>query len=647
MDSRSSRVIAGVTIRRRRAVLLCLFAGVLAARAAAARIPIDEGDRVVLPGNVPARARLESDLGPADPDLPMETMTLVLSGRPGAADALSRLLASQQDPSSPLFHRWITPEEFGRRFGASDETLAVVVDWLQGHGFTVDRMAAGRRWVNFSGTVRQVEDAFRAPIHVFAAEDAIRHANVADPTIPRALAPIVGGILSLHDFPRQRALSPERRRLERTEPAVNFQGGDHGLGPADFAVLYDVGPLYHGGIDGAGASIAVIGRTDIKLSDVRAFRGFFGLPDNDPVFVHNGPDPGDLGSNGTMDGQLEESEADLDVEWTGAVAPRASVQFVISKSTASTDGVDLSAQYAVDHNVAAILSESFGACERDLAGGNAFYDGLWQQAASQGITVVVPSGDSGPAECDDAGAARGTAASVSGICSTPWDVCVGGTSLADIADPGRYWSAVEDPNTHESIRSYVPEIVWNESGTTAGGSGLLATGGGPSAIYPKPPWQSAPGVPNDGKRDLPDVSLNAAAHDGYVVFQDYDPVKGTVFVVNGTSASTAAFAGVMALVVQSQDGRRQGNPNPVLYRMGAAQYSGSPFAFFHDIVSGNNSVPGVAGFSASPGYDRATGLGSPDVAAIVGQWGSFATAPRRLLPVAPRAPARVREPRLP
>ena len=573
----------------------------------------------------------------------MERMTLVLSERPGSAGDLSRLLAAQQDPSSPLFHAWITPEEFGRRFGASEETVAGVVDWLQGHGFVVDGVAAGRRWVNFSGTARQVEEAFGSPIHDFAVADTIRHSNVADPAIPRALAPFVRGILSLHDFPRPRA---GRRRPWRATPAVNFEGGDHGLGPADFALLYDVGPLYRHGVDGSGASIAVIGRTDIKLSDVRAFRGFFGLPDNDPAFVHNGPDPGDLGDNGTMDGQLEESEADLDVEWTGAVAPRASIQFVISKSTASTDGVDLSAQYAVDHNIAAILSESFGACERDLAGGNAFYDGLWQQAASQGISVVVPSGDSGPAECDDSGASSGTAASVSGICSPSWDVCVGGTGLDDFSDPARYWAAAEDPNTHESLKSYVPEIVWNES-ATAGGSGLLATGGGPSAIYPKPSWQTAPGVPNDGKRDVPDVSLNAAAHDGYVVFQDYDPAKGTVFVVNGTSASTAAFAGLMALVVQSQQGRRQGNPNPVLYRMGNEQYSGGPFAFFHDVVSGNNSVPGVAGFSATPGYDRATGLGSPDAAALVAQWGSFAALPRRLRPVAPRPPARVREPRLP
>jgi hypothetical protein len=198
-----------------------------------------------------------------------------------------------------------------------------------------------------------------------------------------------------------------------------------------------------------------------------------------------------------------------------------------------------------------------------------------------------------------------------GLCSTPWNVCVGGRrSTTSIGSTGPV-----QPFDPSLPQSRAPEIVWNESGTTAGGSGLLATGGGRSAIYPKPDWQQAPGVPNDGKRDVPDVSLSAAAHDGYVVFQDYNPAKGTVFVVSGTSASAPAWAGIMALVVQSQGGRRQGSANPVLYRIGKDQYSGGSARVFHDIVSGNNSVPGVAGFSASPGYDLATGLGSVDAAA--------------------------------
>jgi subtilase family serine protease len=219
--------------------------------------------------------------------------------------------------------------------------------------------------------------------------------------------------------------------------------------------------------------------------------------------------------------------------------------------------------------------------------------------------------------------------------------------MFDDSDSALYWSASEDPSTHRSLQGRVPEIVWNESGTMPGGSGLLASGGGKSVIYPKPSWQQAPGVPNDGRRDVPDVSLNSASHDGYVVFQDYDPTKGTVFVVNGTSASTAAWAGLMALVVQSQGGRRQGNANPVLYRMGNAQYSGGSPGVFYDVVSGNNSVPGETGFSAAPGYDLSTGLGTVDANALVHAWTAFAMPPRSVLPAVEPRPARVRTRPLP
>ncbi len=611
----------------------------LVAASASARFSIDEADRVRA-GGVPAAARAERDVGPAPPDLPLERITLALRVRPGAAAGLEALLAAQHDPSSPSYHRWLTPEEFGRRFGASDEAVAAVLDWLQAHGFAIDDIAAGRQWIHFSGTAGQVQEAFGASIHEFSAAGRLRHGNVSPPTIPRALASVVRGVLSLDDFPRKHAQLGSRT-ARRSD--VNFQGGDHGLGPADFAVEYDVQPLYDAGIDGRGVSIAVVGRTDIQLSDVQNFRSFFGLPPNDPVFVHNGPDPGDLGSGSSTDGQLEETEADLDVEWAGAVAPRATIRFVISKSTAASDAADLSAQYAVDHNLAPIISSSFGACERDLGSGNDFYDALWKQAAAQGITVFVPSGDSGAAGCDDPGADAGTARAVSGLCSTPYDVCVGGTALDDRSDAARWWSPTEDPSTRESLMSPIPEIVWNESGTQPGGSGLLAAGGGPSAIYDKPSWQQAPGVPGDGRRDTPDVSLNAAAHDGYVVFQKYDPADGTVYVVNGTSASTVAFGGLMALVVQSQGGARQGNANPIFYRMAAAQLSGARSGPFRDVVSGDNGVPGVDGFSAGSGYDLATGLGSVDAAKLVGGWGAAEFPRPRVLPgPTPPSPARTR-----
>jgi len=617
---------------RTRQILGFLALASLAAAPVGARYSIDEGDRVRA-GSVPAAARPERDVGPAPSDLPLERITLVLRARTGADADLARLLAAQHDPASADFHRWITPEEFGKRFGPSDEAIAAVLDWLQAHGFAVDDVAAGRQWIHFSGTARQVEEAFGSPIHEFSEEGALRHGNVSPPTIPRALAPVVRGVLSLDDFQSKRTQIGRRFPVRR--PNVNFEGGDHGMGPADFAVMYDVQPLYDLGIDGRGVSIAVVGRTDIQIADVRSFRSSFGLPDNDPVFVHNGPDPGDLGSGSSQDGQLEESEADLDVEWAGAVAPRATIRFVISKSTAASDAADLSAQYAVDHDLAPILSSSFGLCERDLDSGNGFYEALWRQAAAQGITVFVPSGDSGVAGCDDPTADSGTVRAVSGLCSTPWDVCVGGTALDDAADSARWWAASEDPVTGKSLIAPPPEVAWNESGITPGGSGLFATGGGPSEIYDKPSWQSAPGVPDDGRRDTPDVSLNAAGRDGYVVFQKYDPAVGTVFVVNGTSASTVAFAGLMALVVQSQGGAGQGNANPVFYRMA----SGGG-AVFRDVVSGNNSVPGVSGYSADPGYDLATGLGSVDAKRLVFGWAAAEFPRPRLKTPSPPNPAR-------
>lgn len=618
-------------------VLAAFLASSAAASAAAARITIDEADRVRA-GTVPEGARLHRDVGPAPADLPLERITLALFPRAGAAAELDALLEAQQDPASPEYHRWVTPEEFGRRFGASDEAIGAVLDWLQAHGLAVDDVAAGRQWIHLSGTAGQVAEAFGSPIHEFEADGVLRHANVAPPTIPRALAGIVRGVLSLHDFPRRHARLA--RRAETRFPDVNFEGGDHGIGPADFAVLYNVAPLYRSGIDGSGVSIAVVGRTDIRLSDVQSFRSFFGLPSNDPVFVHNGADPGNLGDNGSSDGQLEESEADLDVEWAGAIAPRAAIKFVISKSTSASDAADLSAQYAVDKDIAPILSSSFGLCEHDLGSGNDFYAGLWEQAAAEGITVFVPSGDSGAAGCDDPTGSRGTVRAVSGLCSTPYDVCVGGTQLDD-ADAARWWSAAEDPSTRESLMSYVPESVWNESGAASGGSGLFATGGGPSAVHAKPSWQRAPGVPNDGRRDTPDVSLNAAAHDGYVVFQRYDPASGTVYLVSGTSASTVAFAGLMALVVQSQ-GAPQGNANPVLYRIASAQLAAGTARPFHDVVSGDNGVPGATGFSAGPGYDLATGLGSVDATALVFAWTGEGSRRGRVVPAPRPAPARVK-----
>ena len=592
--------------------LLLAAAGVVALplSAASPRV-VNDADTVAVSGNVSPRLSGAVDVGRTDGAIPAERMILVLRPRAGASEHLVHLLEEQLDPASPNYHHWLTPDEYGSEFGLTDADLNAVLDWLQRNGFAVDGVAPGKGWINFSGTVAQVETTFRTKIRDFVAGARLHHANVRDPEVPRALNDVVGGVVSLNDFFKTSRL--------RHRPSIAFTDGTQGLGPSDFATIYDTAPLLSAGVDGRGQTIAVVAQTNIKITDVQQFRSFFGLPALDPVITVNGPDPGILSG---PDG--DEGEADLDVEWAGAVAPGATVNLVVSKSTFMSDGVDLSAQYIVDHNLAPIVTYSYGDCESDLGtSGLQFYGALWQQAAAQGMTVFVASGDNGAAGCDDPNtASTGTGLGVNGLASTPYNVCVGGTQFVD-ASSSQYWSPSNNPLTNYlTAKSFIPEQAWNESGSVSGGSGIWATSGGPSAYVAKPSWQSAPGVPSDGFRDTPDVSLNSASSVGYVTFTEYVPSSGLLDVSSGTSASAQCFGGIMALVNQSAGGGRQGNPNPVLYRLATAQYGGSGAAVFHDVTAGNNSVPGVAGFSAGPGYDLVTGLGSVDVQALVNAFGT-------------------------
>lgn len=575
---------------------------------------IDERDTVVLRGNVHPEARGANALGSAPLDMPMERMILTLALRPGAQSALDELLAAQQDPASPDYRRWLSPEEFGARFGASDEDVRRVVEWLERRGFGVDDVARGRTWIDFTGTVSDVERAFGTRILEYEVNGRLHRANAVDPSIPRALAGLVSGIVSLHDFGRQRQSHGFRRVADaELTPEYTSSGGGHYLSPADFAKIYNVGPVHASGLTGAGRSVAIVGRTDIAIGDVQYFRSLFALPSNDPSIIHNGTAPGNLGGG-------EEVEALLDVEWGGAVAKSAAVKFVVSRSTFSTDGVDLSAQYIVNHDLADTMSTSFGACEQQMGSSeNAFYANLWAQAAAQGITSFVASGDSGAAGCEIGNASIGSGHGVNGLSTTPYNVCVGGTQLNETG--GTYWSAANGTGLVSAL-SYIPERAWNESGS-AGGSGLWSTGGGASTIHAKPSWQVSPGVPADGKRDVPDVSLSGASHDAYLVIQGHTSLVSGLGAVGGTSASSPALASLMALVAQKTGGRL-GNANVRFYQLGQAQYASHSVAVFHDTTAGSNTVPGVAGFSCGTGYDQATGLGSVDAAALVASWSASA-----------------------
>jgi subtilase family serine protease len=565
--------------------------------------PVDETQVVTLDGNVHPLARAEFDQGVVSAATRMDRMLLVLKPTAAQQKSLDALVAAQQNPASPLYHQWLTPSAFGVRFGASAQSRARVVAWLMAHGFTVQDIPAGNRLIVFSGTAGQVFDAFHTEMHRYRVDGVTHIANSQDPQIPSPLSGVVGGMVSLHDF---------RRRSEiRTRMAIPLYsaGSTHYLFPADFAAIYDLNPLRTAGTNGSGVSIAIAGRSDIKLSDVASFRSLSGLAANTPSVVLAGTDPG-LGTD-------DQDESTLDVEWAGAVAPQASVSLVTAASTGSTDGIDLAAQYIVNHDTAPVVSVSYGSCEQEMGSTElTFYRSLWEQAASQGISVFVASGDAGAAGCSAASASQGSQAAVNGLCSSPYATCVGGTEFNEGANSATYWSAANS-SSYGSALSYIPEKVWNESASN-GGSGLWASGGGVSTVYAQPDWQAAvsgAGVAN-GMRAVPDLAFSAANHDGYMIYEN-----NSLWIVSGTSAASPVFADMMALVVQSQGGTGQGSANPELYSLVNA--SRNPF---HATPSGSNSVPGVAGFTASGAtYNLATGLGSVDAAALVASWGSVSS----------------------
>jgi pseudomonalisin len=560
---------------------------------------IDDEHRVTLTGNRHPMAIAKYDAGAVPSTFPMQHMILTLLPDSSQQEALDQFVQAQHNPDSPYYHQWLTPEQYAERYGVSDADAARIVEWLQEHGFQVEEITAGRRAVIFSGSAARVQEAFHTTIHTYKVGEQVHHANASDPEIPAALAPVVGGVVSLHDFHS----TASNHVISQVSPEFT-SGGAHYLAPADFATIYDLNPVYQQAITGSGQSIAIVARSNINLADIIQFRSYFGLPANNPQVIVNGTDPG-------ISNSAEETEADLDAEWSGAVAKNASIKLVVSQSTNSSDGVNLSAQYIVNHNVAPVMSTSFGSCEQSLgASGNSFLNSLWQQAAAQGITVFVSSGDNGAAGCDSSEESRAVdGLAVNGLCSTPYSICVGGAEFNDTSAPSLYWLPSNAGATQGSALSYIPEVVWNESTT----GGLWASGGGASAIYAKPYWQSGTGVPADGKRDVPDVSLSAAGHDGYLIVQ-----SGGLYVVGGTSAASPSFAGVMALVVQHA-ANRQGNANSVFYPLAAKQRSGGA-AVFHDITGGNNSVPGQTGFNATVGYDQATGLGTVDASLLVEHW---------------------------
>jgi subtilase family serine protease len=543
-------------------------------------------------------------------------MLLLLEPSAAQQAELDALVAAQQNPASPLYRHWLTPAQYGARFGASAHDLSRVVAWLAAHGFTVEEIPPGNRLVVFSGTAGQISDTFHTQIHRYRIGGIAHIANAQDPQIPAALSGVVAGVVSLHNFRRTSEIKSRTALFAAVArvvigPRAGFQplysaGSTHYLFPADFAAIYDLNPLYSAGTAGAGITIAIAGRSNINLSDAAAFRSISGLAPNPPSVILPGADPGLVAG--------DQDESTMDVEWSGAVAPNAAVSLVAAPSTATTDGIDLAAQYIVNHRTAPVVSVSYGSCEQDMGATElAFYNSLWEQAASQGMSAFVASGDAGAADCSTASDTTGTQTAVNGLCSSPYSTCVGGTEFNEGSNSAEYWSSANSAG-YGSALGYIPEEVWNESGSNSG-TGLWASGGGASVVYPQPAWQA--GITGasaaNGMRAVPDVALSTADHDGYFIYEN-----GSFWIISGTSAASPSFAGMMALVVEKMGGAGQGSANAPLYLLANAERNP-----FHPTPSGNNSVPGVPGFSASgAAYNLATGLGSVDGAVLAASWGS-------------------------
>ncbi len=626
--------------------------GSAAAQSPVARIAsqVNGAEPAMIKGSQHPMANPAFDAGRMPASTRLSGITLMFSRSAAQEADLDGLIAAQQDPASPQYHRWLTSDQFAARFGMAQEDLDKVSNWLEQEGFTVDSVNRSRNAIRFSGTVSQVESAFQTQMHFYQTDGAKHFAPSTALSVPAAIAPVVSTIRNLNDF---------RPKAQHVVPRAGFTSGVSGsvfFAPGDIATAYDLKPLYSGGINGAGQTIAIMGQSYVNVADIEAFQSAAGLTKKDPALVLV---PGS-GNDGTIS-QGDEGESDLDLEWSSATAPGANVVLVYTGSNTAF-GVYDSAQYAVDEMIGNIISMSYSSCELQLIASDlTSLEGVFKQATTQGQTVTAASGDAGATAC--AGTTGLTAAQQATIAvnypaSSAYVTGVGGTEMssADIfggSSFSTYWSSNYNSGSPSasndivnSLKSYVPEIVWNDDSTSCGQSSCLsATGGGASTLVARPAWQAGvPGIPSGTMRLVPDIAFySSPGLPGYLYCTSdtsswntgqtascnagfRDSSSNDLTIAGGTSFATPIFAGMVALLNQKLNYTEgQGLVNPTLYQLAAN--SGTYAAAFHDITSGKNNCPtgtpgcgATGGFSASAGYDEVTGLGSLDVNAIAGVW---------------------------
>ncbi len=593
---------------------------------------IDETALRTLRGNTRPEANSRNDRGAVADDLLMDHMLLQLERTSEQEEEVRGLIDDLHNPSSPKFHKWLTASEFGRSYAPAPEDVEKITAWLESHGFTVNVLYTSGMVIDFSGTAAQVRETFHTPVHYFEVNGKQHIANVSDPRIPEALAGVVTGVVSMHDF-RPHAMKVAHHNFTFTSSGAVYQA----LVPADLATIYDLNRLFASGITGKGQTVAVIEDTNLySTADWTTFRSTFGLASHafgSLVTVHPAPVSGRNNcANPGVPAGGDDGEAILDAEWASAAAPDATIALESCADTRSTFGGLIAIQNLINgSNPPSIMSISYGECEAENgATSNKAFSAAYQQAVAEGVSVFVSAGDEGAASCDANLTSATHGIGVSAFASTAYNVAVGGTDFADsyLGTNNSYWNPTNTP-TYGSALSYIPETPWNDScaggllssylgfGVTYGTGGLCDTSaaseeglqtvtagsGGPSgcatgspstfgvvsgtcAGYAKPSWQTGvAGIPNDHVRDIPDVSLFAAnglwGH--YYVFCWSDTANGGAPCVGnpsgwagagGTSFSSPILAGIQALVNQHQGGA-QGNPNYVYYKLAASEYSAS------------------------------------------------------------------------
>lgn len=615
---------------------------------------IGGGPMATLAHTVSPRLATAVDQGRMSAGTAIEGMTIHFQPTAQQKAALDALVQAQQTPGSPYYHQWLTPAQYASLFGMSDADLAKVEGWLQAQGLTIDRVANSRNSITFSGTAEQVESAFGTAMHKYLVHGETHFANAADLSLPAALQGVVLSVRGLNDF----RPTPQVQFHRQVKPEfTSSQTQGHYLSPGDVATIYDIIPAYNAGETGSGQTIVVLGQSAITVSDIEAFEKAAGLPVKDPT-LRQVPASG---SSVAVTG--DQAESDLDLEYATGIGKGATVVFDYV-GNAKGMSVYNALQDAVDNKVGGIISLSYGSCELDLTQSDfTTLEGIVQQGASQGQSIVAASGDTGSTACyadlttNITPTAQEEQVSVNYPASSAFATGIGGTEFpaADVsgANAGTYWTSASGSDLISSALSYIPETTWNDdSGAVATQYGaqyaLSASGGGASTFASRPSWQTGvAGIPSGSFRLVPDVSLDSSADVGGYLYCTSDTsawssgqkascnngfrdsTTGYLTVGGGTSFATPIFAGMVAILDQKA-GSTQGLLNSKLYSIAAASYA----TVFHDITSGTNactagsnycSPTGQSEYAAGAGYDEATGLGSFDFNALMGAWGGSTT----------------------